>query len=518
MSPTPLLARLLQRHGLQSATFGSLFDIVGQSRSTFISQHGREFGEQAANLYDDALRQAVPLARRYREQRLSGPAALSAIKTEADLYEYLLIDTRVATDVTTSRVAQAIASVQQYINATLLNMEPGRKPLPADDVADWAQSGSQYAIWAGDQELQDYPENYIDPTLRENRTGLFSLLETQLSAHALTDTSIQDGFLAYLAGFETISNLKVLNGYAESPDTSNAVYYLVGQSNIMPNKFYWRSLDMSKRDSSGALNPTAWSEWNDIELAQSADIEVIRPFVSGGRLHLVWLQVGELPQTGPDTPEADADSEYRLCCAYLGFDGNWSVPHTLASWTQLTSTNSASTPVSTTGDASLYDYQLIAVIDSLTLPATVGPYQDIRATLAQTSSSVLLTADIAGVQYLLDSTQGSATNVMTNLRPSQQIVLSTGLNDAGQFVLDMHDQRYLPFEGTGAVSNWRLTFPHASSTDQTNLISSLTDIIVQLRYTAKDGGPAFAKAVIGALAPPAASGRAAKAGAATTRH
>ena len=321
MSPTPLLARLLQRHGLQSATFGSLFDIVGQSRSTFISQHGREFGEQAANLYDDALRQAVPLARRYREQRLSGPAALSAIKTEADLYEYLLIDTRVATDVTTSRVAQAIASVQQYINATLLNMEPGRKPLPADDVADWAQSGSQYAIWAGDQELQDYPENYIDPTLRENRTGLFSLLETQLSAHALTDTSIQDGFLAYLAGFETISNLKVLNGYAESPDTSNAVYYLVGQSNIMPNKFYWRSLDMSKRDSSGALNPTAWSEWNDIELAQSADIEVIRPFVSGGRLHLVWLQVGELPQTGPDTPEADADSEYRLCCAYLGFDG-----------------------------------------------------------------------------------------------------------------------------------------------------------------------------------------------------
>lgn len=79
MSPTPLLARLLQRHGLQSATFGSLFDIVGQSRSTFISQHGREFGEQAANLYDDALRQAVPLARRYREQRLSGPAPAALV-------------------------------------------------------------------------------------------------------------------------------------------------------------------------------------------------------------------------------------------------------------------------------------------------------------------------------------------------------------------------------------------------------------------------------------------------------
>lgn len=289
----------------------------------------------------------------YLGQLVPNTPALSAVKTEADLYEYLLIDTRVATDVTTSRVAQAIASIQQYINATMLNMEPGRTPLPADDVADWAQSGSQYAIWAADQELQDYPENYIDPTLRENKTGLFTLLENQLSAHALNDTSIQDSFLAYLTGFETISNLKVLNGYAESPDTSNAIYYLIGQSNIMPNKFYWRSLDMSKRDSSGALDPTAWSEWNDIELAQSAEIKVIRPFVSGGRLHLVWLQVGELPQTGPDTPDADANSEYKLCCAYLGFDGNWSVPHTLHSW---------SSPDGTT-DASAFDYELIAVID-----------------------------------------------------------------------------------------------------------------------------------------------------------
>ncbi|WP_028497659.1 Tc toxin subunit A-related protein [Microvirgula aerodenitrificans] len=299
---------------------------------------------------DESLRDAY--VSYYLGQLVPNTPALSAVKTEADLYEYLLIDPRVATDVTTSRVAQAIASVQQYINAVMLNMEPGRASLPADDVADWAQSGSQYSIWAGDQELQDYPENYIDPTLRERKTGLFGLLENQLAAHALNDTSIQQSFLAYLTGFETISNLKVLNGYAESPDSGNAVYYLTGQSNIVPNQFYWRSLDMSARDSSGALNPTAWTEWNAIELAQSADIEIIRPFVFGGRLHLVWLQRGELPQTGPETDTTEY-SEYKLCCAYRGFDGNWSVPHTLRSW---------SSPDGTT-DASAYDYELIAVID-----------------------------------------------------------------------------------------------------------------------------------------------------------
>lgn len=78
MPSTPLLSQLLQRHGLDSNTFDSLFDIVGQSKSAFVRRHGSRLGAGAASLYDDALRQAVPLARRYRTRRRGGsaPAAL----------------------------------------------------------------------------------------------------------------------------------------------------------------------------------------------------------------------------------------------------------------------------------------------------------------------------------------------------------------------------------------------------------------------------------------------------------
>ena len=38
----------------------------------------------------------------------------------------------------------------------------------------------------------------------------------------------------------------------------------------------------------------------------------------------------------------------------------------------------------------------------------------------------------------------------------QAIATSTGQNDAGLFELNFRDERYLPFEGAGAISQWRL--------------------------------------------------------------
>ncbi|WDG77606.1 neuraminidase-like domain-containing protein [Pseudomonas chlororaphis] len=138
---------------------------------------------------------------------------------------------------------------------------------------------------------------------------------------------------------------------------------------------------------------------------------------------------------------------------------------------------------------------------SISLPTLLGPYQDVKATLTQTMSSTLLKADIEGVKYL-NGKDGSAANIVTNLRASQQIALSSGLNDAGQFELNFGDERYLPFEGTGAVSNWTLAFPrHDKSDTQKALLEALTDVIVHVRYSALDGGASFAADVEETLKP-----------------
>lgn len=137
-----------------------------------------------------------------------------------------------------------------------------------------------------------------------------------------------------------------------------------------------------------------------------------------------------------------------------------------------------------------YLRQLVSV--SVSLPALVGPYQDVQAVLTQVASRTVLKADERAMNALYDQQDSDTSNILYNPRASQSICLSRGLDDHGVFQLDFNDERYLPFEGTGALSNWQLQFPRHQSQRQQQLLQSLTDIIVQVRYTALDGGPEFA--------------------------
>ncbi|QOV64400.1 Tc toxin subunit A-related protein [Kosakonia pseudosacchari] len=96
---------------------------------------------------------------------------------------------------------------------------------------------------------------------------------------------------------------------------------------------------------------------------------------------------------------------------------------------------------------------------SVTLPMLLGPYQDVRAVLSYGGSAVL--------------PQGCSA-----------LAVSHGMNDSGQFQLDFNDARWLPFEGIPVDDSGTLTlsFPSADN-QQKELLLSLTDIILHIRYT-----------------------------------
>ncbi|WP_237501751.1 hypothetical protein, partial [Pseudomonas carnis] len=110
-------------------------------------------------------------------------------------------------------------------------------------------------------------------------------------------------------------------------------------------------------------------------------------------------------------------------------------------------------------------------------PTTLAPYEHTKAPLTQTANTT----------HVTPATRHTEAAVKKDLRAKQQIALSSGLNDSGLFTLNFDsDERYLPFEYTGAISTWQLTFPNHAR--QNALLESLTDIIVHLRYTAKNTG------------------------------
>ena len=96
---------------------------------------------------------------------------------------------------------------------------------------------------------------------------------------------------------------------------------------------------------------------------------------------------------------------------------------------------------------------------SVTLPALVEPYQDMRAIFRYGGNSLP-----AGCKA---------------------IALSHGINDDGLFRLDFNDGRWLPFEGIPVDDDNSLTlsFPDATGEKQKPLLLSLTDIIIHIRYT-----------------------------------
>jgi hypothetical protein len=133
---------------------------------------------------------------------------------------------------------------------------------------------------------------------------------------------------------------------------------------------------------------------------------------------------------------------------------------------------------------------------SVSIPAVLGPNQDFHVTLTQLTNQVILKPDVNAVNFLLggsDAETPAADVLRTNWNNSQMIAVSNGVNDSGMFEVSFNDQRYLPFEGTGAVSNWRLSMP-----ESTNLFNfaSVSDVIVQVKYTALNGGSLFKQQVL----------------------
>jgi hypothetical protein len=76
--------------------------------------------------------------------------------------------------------------------------------------------------------------------------------------------------------------------------------------------------------------------------------------------------------------------------------------------------------------------------------------------------------------------------------PITSIAVSTGQNDSGVFELNFRDERYIPCEGAGAISKWRIELPKAFREFD---YSSITDVVMHLRYTALDGGDKLRKVV-----------------------
>jgi hypothetical protein len=131
---------------------------------------------------------------------------------------------------------------------------------------------------------------------------------------------------------------------------------------------------------------------------------------------------------------------------------------------------------------------------ALTLPCVAGPYTSVNCTLTLQMSTIRTTADLTGGYARQGSDDARFNDYYGTV---QSIVTSSAQSDSGLFETNLRDERYLPFEAMGvAGSQWQLTLP--SDIRQFDF-DTITDAVIHVRYTARQGGDALQAAAISNL-------------------
>lgn len=118
----------------------------------------------------------------------------------------------------------------------------------------------------------------------------------------------------------------------------------------------------------------------------------------------------------------------------------------------------------------------------LTIPCVSGPYSSVSSTLTLLKSSIRI-SPLLGDEYARQG--GEDERFVDYFSATQSIVTSSGQNDNGLFETNLRDERFLPFEGAGVESSWKLELPADFRQFDYDTIS---DVILHIHYTAREGG------------------------------
>ena len=237
---------------------------------------------------------------------------------DADLFAHFLIDVEMGSCMTTSRMKQAIASVQTFVQRVILNLEPGAS-LEPDVAAAWQDWRRRYRLWEAYRRIIITPEDWIEPSLRDDKSDAYRAFESRLLQVELNDSAAWEAIGQFTETRAALAHLQVCavheQGFPEPAGQAiTRVLHVFARTRATPHRYYHR-----RRIARGdAGSPGTWTAWQKLEL--DIEGEHLLPIAKGKRLYLIWPLIREKPAAAPDAP-----SNYEIRLAWSVFDGKaWS--------------------------------------------------------------------------------------------------------------------------------------------------------------------------------------------------
>ncbi len=210
------------------------------------------------------------------------------------LTEYYLIDCEMGSCMLTSRIKQAISSVQMFAQRCLMNLEPEVEAnVKIDkDWADWKWMKS-YRVWEAARKVFLWPENFVEPELRDDKSPFFLDLENALGHKEMTAGSVEDAFLGYLESLDGVTQLTVAGIYHEVEHDSEGnvavdVLHVLGRTASTPPRWFYRKADVGLGPDTSVASEWGWS-WSPWEKVDAEiDAVAVLPVIWNRRLFLFW--------------------------------------------------------------------------------------------------------------------------------------------------------------------------------------------------------------------------------------
>lgn len=225
-------------------------------------------------------------------------------KDSNDLFSYYLIDVEMSPCQVTSRLKQAISSTQLFVQRCLMNLEVEKVHVVKDDdpTDNWNQWKwmQNYRIWEANRKVFLYPENWIEPALRDDKSPFFKEFEDELLQAEITHENVEQVFLSYLQKVEEVAHLEVVGMCHGEGQNGEELVHILGKTKEMPGVYYFRTYNKSYK---------SWTAWEKVEADIKGDHAI--PYVYNGKIHIFWLEITEKPMANKKSPAFNDSGDSR---------------------------------------------------------------------------------------------------------------------------------------------------------------------------------------------------------------
>ncbi len=203
-----------------------------------------------------------------------------------DLYAYYLLDVEMSACQLTSRLVQAAASVQLFVQRCFMGIEPEVRVEAdgpnGDSAWRWWKWMRKYRVWEANRKVWLWPENWILPELKRDRSPFFKDLEKELLQNEINQHTVEAAFANYLEKLDGVAQLEIAGFYQED-DGDDTILHVFGRTTgAEPHLYYYRRYDYRQ-----------WTPWEKVDLDIQGDYLI--PAVVNKRLFLFWPVFTEVP-------------------------------------------------------------------------------------------------------------------------------------------------------------------------------------------------------------------------------